>query len=428
MPVIVIWAGTDVLTVAQNPFDLAVYRRRSYDNISDGPWLVDELAKIGITSDVSSSHGCARGRAGHSISERLSGAYIFPRSHAVPFTAKSAFTRSLVPCPTLSFFVIGSGTSNPSAPDNVTFRGYVGDVPEQIDAATVLLRLPDHDGKSMLVLETLARARHVIWTHEFPGVHAVQQHSPGVQIARGVTGEASSGHSGTQFDAAATMSAASSLGRTSLRVSKRISIRSPILDPPDRNGRKYRHVAISGLGLFSAEVVAALLVLLAALSPPGRPFLRQAAYRLGLRSMAKPPEPGKPLDSLSLLALDGSTVLVRPRTGHAMLINVFATWCPPCQLETPMLVGLAPTLLRSGVDIVGVDQAESPPQVERFASTYAVPYPLYIDENSVTTIALDARVIPTTLLVDRHDIVRYIHVGPIDSAELLAMTRITGKP
>lgn len=143
--------------------------------------------------------------------------------------------------------------------------------------------------------------------------------------------------------------------------------------------------------------------------------------------MPQVPEPGKPLDRLSLVALDGSTVSIRPRTGHALLINVFATWCPPCQQETPMLVSLAPTLRRAGIDMVGVDQAESLPQVARFVSMFSVPYPIYVDENDSTTVTLDARVIPTTLLVDRYDIVRSVHVGPLDEPGLLAIARVGSK-
>jgi thiol-disulfide isomerase/thioredoxin len=173
-----------------------------------------------------------------------------------------------------------------------------------------------------------------------------------------------------------------------------------------------------------AALIAALLVLAAALSPPARPFVREAAYRLGLLSPPRPLERGKPLSGISVMALDGSYVVLRPRSGHATLINVFATWCPPCQQETPLLVNLAPSLRQAGVDVIGVDQAESVSQVERFTSAYGVPYPVYVDTNRTTTITLDARVIPTTLLIDRRDVVRFVYVGPLDSSELLAMSKV----
>ncbi|HVA33042.1 MAG TPA: acyltransferase [Candidatus Baltobacteraceae bacterium] len=50
VPVLVVWAGSDVQIAAENPFDLAVIRRRGYDNVAVAPWLVEELAPLGIAA------------------------------------------------------------------------------------------------------------------------------------------------------------------------------------------------------------------------------------------------------------------------------------------------------------------------------------------------------------------------------------------
>jgi thiol-disulfide isomerase/thioredoxin len=159
-------------------------------------------------------------------------------------------------------------------------------------------------------------------------------------------------------------------------------------------------------------VIAALLfIAFAALAHHFRPIARP-----------RPLQSGEPIGRLSFTTLDGSTVALAPRAGHALLVNVFATWCPPCRSETPALADVAPRLERAGVDVVGVDQAESSSQVERFADEYGLRYPLYIDGTNATKATLDARVIPTTVLIDRHGVVRAIHVGPLDSSEFLALT------
>jgi cytochrome c biogenesis protein CcmG, thiol:disulfide interchange protein DsbE len=159
-------------------------------------------------------------------------------------------------------------------------------------------------------------------------------------------------------------------------------------------------------------VIAALLfIALAALAHHFRPIARP-----------HPIASGEPLGQLSFTKLDGTTVALAPRAGHALLVNVFATWCPPCQSETPALADVAPRLQRAGIDVVGIDQAESSSQVERFADQYGLRYPLYIDGSNATKASLDARIIPTTVLVDRRGIVRAIHVGPLDSSEFLALT------
>lgn len=176
----------------------------------------------------------------------------------------------------------------------------------------------------------------------------------------------------------------------------------------------------------SAALVAALLILVAIALPPVRSYVRSAAYRLGVLHVPRPLGAGERFAGIPLQALDGSSVSIRPRPGHPLLINVFATWCSPCRDETPLIASVAPALSRAGIDVVGVDQAEPSWRVAEFAQSFGLHYPLYIDGNRATTTTLDARVIPTTVLVDRNDVVRVIHVGPLDSAELLGMTKAAG--
>ncbi len=173
-----------------------------------------------------------------------------------------------------------------------------------------------------------------------------------------------------------------------------------------------------------AALIAALLVLIAlAASPTLRSVVRTAAYRLGVLKPAHAIAAGQALGILQLMNLQGSTRTLAVRPGRRMLINIFATWCEPCQAETPLLASAAPRLAREGIDLVGVDQAEPPESVARFVQSFGVPYPTYVDPNRWSPLSLDARVIPTTILVGGDDVVKTIHVGPLDEAALLAMTR-----
>lgn len=176
-----------------------------------------------------------------------------------------------------------------------------------------------------------------------------------------------------------------------------------------------------------AALVAALLVLIAlALSPALRSNVRHVAYRLGVLSPPHAIGTGQSLGTLQLTALDGATEGVRAQPGRRLLINIFATWCLPCQAETPFLASVAPRLRREGIDIVGVDQAEPPQSVARFVQSFGVAYPTYVDPNRWSPLSLDARVIPTTILVGSDNVVKTIHVGPLDKSELLAITRQHG--
>lgn len=127
--------------------------------------------------------------------------------------------------------------------------------------------------------------------------------------------------------------------------------------------------------------------------------------------------PGDRLVPLALSSLDGNPVTVAP-SGKAEFINVFATWCPPCRMETPDVVHLANVLAARGVQFVGIDQQESPAQVQRFRNEFGMRYPVYIDETNLTHTVLGARMIPETVFVDAGGVIRWMHEGPLSAADV----------
>jgi cytochrome c biogenesis protein CcmG, thiol:disulfide interchange protein DsbE len=127
---------------------------------------------------------------------------------------------------------------------------------------------------------------------------------------------------------------------------------------------------------------------------------------------------GKPLPDLSFATLDGSTEQLQPAHGRITFVNVFATWCPPCKAETPDLVAFASAWKDRGVDVVGIDQEETAPLVEAFASRYHIAYPMLIDSSRQTKDLLGARVIPHTIVVDGTGTVRAIVNGPMTRAQM----------
>jgi cytochrome c biogenesis protein CcmG/thiol:disulfide interchange protein DsbE len=160
-----------------------------------------------------------------------------------------------------------------------------------------------------------------------------------------------------------------------------------------------------------AFVIAALVVVLFA-----------AYYREATRGRAV--HEGQPFGRLNVTALDGVPVAIVPVARRALVVNVFATWCPPCRSETPGLVRAVSRLQRAGIDVVGVDQAEAAPQVRRFARQYGLQFPLYLDAGASTRWLLGARVIPTTVLVDRDGIVRFVHAGPLAASEFRSLAEM----
>jgi len=136
---------------------------------------------------------------------------------------------------------------------------------------------------------------------------------------------------------------------------------------------------------------------------------------------ARPTHVGESLRPLQLSDLNGAPVSLNVRPGHPLMINIFASWCGPCVSEFPDLSRAAPALAARGVDVVGIDQAESGEKAQAVASRFGLAYPMFVDNALVTQHVLGARVIPETVLVAPDGKVTAIHVGPLDERGFLAL-------
>lgn len=124
----------------------------------------------------------------------------------------------------------------------------------------------------------------------------------------------------------------------------------------------------------------------------------------------------RPLPDLTLHDLKGATQPLR-HAGTPMVVNLWATWCPPCRREMPMLVQAEARM--PGVHFVFVDQAESPATVHAYLRTLPrMPRHVLIDDGQHLARHFTLRGTPTTLFVDARGIVRDIHVGELSAATL----------
>ncbi len=129
---------------------------------------------------------------------------------------------------------------------------------------------------------------------------------------------------------------------------------------------------------------------------------------------------------LSMEPVRGSNPLVSHTSGRPLIINVFTTWCPGCKDEMPALARFS-RLFGDRVDIVGIDQEESPQIVQPFQASYGANYPVFIDQNHVSEKVLSARFIPTTMVVGANNKVLSIHHGPLRYADFVSMLKLVGR-
>jgi len=112
----------------------------------------------------------------------------------------------------------------------------------------------------------------------------------------------------------------------------------------------------------------------------------------------------------------GSELTLRSFAGRPLVLNVFASWCPPCREELPRIVSAA---RRSGtrVAFLGVDEQEAEGMATSFAREMRVPYPIAVDHGQFAA-SYGARSLPETIFVDAHGTVRAIVHGAIPAATL----------
>ena len=122
------------------------------------------------------------------------------------------------------------------------------------------------------------------------------------------------------------------------------------------------------------------------------------------------------LTGFSLPDLNGKAWSLRDHRGKVVLLNFWATWCPPCNEETPGLVRLANNYSSQGLDVIGVnmDGGDSSP-VKRFVAEYLVPYPVLL-ASSNTSLPLRVEGLPTTVLLDRQGRIAKTYEGAVSEA------------
>ena len=110
--------------------------------------------------------------------------------------------------------------------------------------------------------------------------------------------------------------------------------------------------------------------------------------------------------------LDGETLSLSELRGKTVLLNAFASWCGPCQAETPELVDLAKDE-SNDLLVIGLNLGETPEAIETYRQDFNVPYPLLPDADGSLMEIFRPIGLPTSWFIDPEGVIRYIHTGPM---------------
>jgi thiol-disulfide isomerase/thioredoxin len=127
--------------------------------------------------------------------------------------------------------------------------------------------------------------------------------------------------------------------------------------------------------------------------------------------------PGPSLPTVALADLEGARLSLDSFKGKPVVVNLWATWCPPCRRELPLLMQAQRE--RPDLHVVFVDQGEPGAEVAAYlASQQLAPRNLLLDEAKQTGAAFDQRGYPTTLFFDPQGRLVARHLGELTEAAL----------
>ena len=113
------------------------------------------------------------------------------------------------------------------------------------------------------------------------------------------------------------------------------------------------------------------------------------------------PMPDRPAaPGFELPGPDGATYSLAAMQGKPVIVNFWATWCPPCRAEMPSMERAWATLKDEGVMLVAINVGESKEEVDAFLAEVPVSFPLPIDETMRVSQAWPMKGLPTTFVVD----------------------------
>ncbi len=105
---------------------------------------------------------------------------------------------------------------------------------------------------------------------------------------------------------------------------------------------------------------------------------------------------------------------------NIVILNFFATWCPPCKIELPHLVELSKEYKKKGVRIIGIllEKKYDPEKINKFIKDYKINYPVLIGTSEVISDYNDVRAIPTTVIINEKGFIVVKHPGYMDKKNL----------
>jgi peroxiredoxin len=128
--------------------------------------------------------------------------------------------------------------------------------------------------------------------------------------------------------------------------------------------------------------------------------------------------------AFTLRSDDGKLVSLAQFKGDVVMINFWASWCGPCRQEMPLLDNIYKQYKDMGFTLLGVNVEPHAHDANAWLKQTPVSYPILYDPKSQVSQLYAVQAMPTTVIIDRNGIVRFVHNGYVPGDENQYMNSI----
>jgi peroxiredoxin len=137
------------------------------------------------------------------------------------------------------------------------------------------------------------------------------------------------------------------------------------------------------------------------------------------------PQQGFLAPNFELKTTEGTTIKLSDLRGQAVLVNLWATWCPPCRAEMPAMEKVYNEYKDQGFVVLAVNMTyqDTFADIAPFVEEYGLTFPILLDETASVGPVYQLRSLPSSYFIDREGIIREVVIGG-PMAEALLRTRV----